>query len=509
MNDDHLFTPMSTSFFDGATDDDYMKAFAPVATDIATRNPFEDDTDANNNNSSLSSSPGKPSSVNRSQSNGSIGSGSFTSNPFDAVVAAPAFVPGSPGKSPVSVTNAPVDPAGDEPKSPDHSVEKDDPPGEDSTSQPYVVDVAQLEQDVDQLLDGRNVHECKIVLRSMVLDLLLEVENLRIVAKTKQEKISALKQEKKVLQQDNKEQIRQLYQAVVELNQKKFVPVNFDGDNDDSDPDSPKKSFDCINSTKSKLEETRKKPKKVGIDDASLMVVEGLTNQLSEVQAYNRKLQKQLAITQDKYDDMASKYSAANYKVEALETQFKFINKTRQKVVNKLVDRSSNNTSMNTSFTASSPRPVKKSLTAAQFSAADAALLSPSISNKPIVLPASVVTPPITARPTSMVASSPPLRPPVMVSSARSTSGGSAGSSQSGRSGSPGVGGQPPKHRALHTIQSNVVRPSGSRQRSSSQTRPGNLGGLLRSGSASKQRSSTPVERVARARSRSRAPAEC
>jgi chromosome segregation ATPase len=193
---------------------------------------------------------------------------------------------------------------------------------------PYV-DTAQLEVDVDHVLEARTDSEARIILRGMVLDLLTEVENLRIDLYKKGKRVTQLKQERKQYEEVTRGRIEMLYTAVCGSRRN-------DSDISNVVVSVADDSAGSLANIKAKIASGQK----ITLDETTAMVVEGLTRNIEKLSIDNHNLLDQLRKLRERYEDMSSSYAASTFKVEALETQFKFINKTRQKVVSKLVDRS-------------------------------------------------------------------------------------------------------------------------------------------------------------------------
>jgi len=75
-------------------------------------------------------------------------------------------------------------------------------------------------------------------------------------------------------------------------------------------------------------------------EEASSLVIASLTDKVSELSVQNSQLVERMETMQDIMEDFESENEACLHKMDALEMQFKSINKTRQRVVSRLVDRS-------------------------------------------------------------------------------------------------------------------------------------------------------------------------
>lgn len=74
--------------------------------------------------------------------------------------------------------------------------------------------------------------------------------------------------------------------------------------------------------------------------DATDLVVSGLTRKIEGLETRNQDLLERNDELETKILEVESENIARQHKIEALELQFKSINKTRQKMMNKLADRS-------------------------------------------------------------------------------------------------------------------------------------------------------------------------
>lgn len=75
-------------------------------------------------------------------------------------------------------------------------------------------------------------------------------------------------------------------------------------------------------------------------EEATSLVIASLTDKISELSVQNSQLVERMETMQDIMEDFESENEACLHKMDALEMQFKSINKTRQRVVSRLVDRS-------------------------------------------------------------------------------------------------------------------------------------------------------------------------
>jgi ribosomal protein L20A (L18A) len=79
-------------------------------------------------------------------------------------------------------------------------------------------------------------------------------------------------------------------------------------------------------------------------EDATDLVIFELTKKIGKLNLENASLLERVNEMRETMDDLEGENESSLYKIEALEMQFKSINKTRQKVVSRLVDRSKGST---------------------------------------------------------------------------------------------------------------------------------------------------------------------
>jgi hypothetical protein len=165
-----------------------------------------------------------------------------------------------------------------------------------------------LIEGVDHLIAGKTDKEACNLLRRMVLDLMHEVDDYRGRFEEKVERVATLEEERCASNQEARDK---LYALMLALEKVTGVHVEFKHD---------------INT--------------LSTAEATDLVVYELSKKIGKLNVENARLLKRVNEMRETMDDLEGENGSAIYKIEALEMQFKSINKTRQKVVSRLVDRS-------------------------------------------------------------------------------------------------------------------------------------------------------------------------
>lgn len=156
---------------------------------------------------------------------------------------------------------------------------------------------------VDDLIANKSDQEaCILLLRRMVTTLTGELEQ-------KEQIVATLEQEKSVNAQDARSN---LFSLMLALQKATGDPV------------------------KVKLEAGQV----LSSEEATSLVISSLTNKISELSEDKSSLVENMTTMHSKMQDLESENEACLHKIDALEMQFKTINKTRQRVVSRLVDKS-------------------------------------------------------------------------------------------------------------------------------------------------------------------------
>ena len=180
----------------------------------------------------------------------------------------------------------------------------------DATEKKPRMDVSTVLQDVDIILQNRTPEDGKKLLNGMVADLLQEIDMLRFRLDEAEKRISRVKEERDLVNIDYKDRLLSLM----------FALQNSTGDHEgvkNMFPDG----------------------KLITADDATNLTVKALTKKIEKLNAEQVKLDEKLKWKQCEIDDLKSDNDAKSIKIAALETQFKSINRKRNKVITKLTDR--------------------------------------------------------------------------------------------------------------------------------------------------------------------------
>jgi hypothetical protein len=166
--------------------------------------------------------------------------------------------------------------------------------------------------DVDELLHDKNAADAADYMRHMIADLLNEVEVLKIKLEDSQQEVASLK--------------RTMKQEV-----------------------SPHCGRKIKMNANSKITLSMEQAQNISVHDATCLVVTNLTKKVEELYYRQDELLSERNSMVERVEDLTCQNSAYEIKIAALELQFKAINKTRQKAVQRLTSGSS------------SPEPKQKS----------------------------------------------------------------------------------------------------------------------------------------------------
>jgi polyhydroxyalkanoate synthesis regulator phasin len=170
-----------------------------------------------------------------------------------------------------------------------------------------------LIEGVDHLVAGKTDKQACALLRRMVVDLMHEVDDYRGRLEEKEKRVTTLEEERFAT---NQEACDRLYALMLALEKITGEDVRV------------KLEPGTILST----------------EEATNLVISELTKKIGNLNMENTGLLERVDEMKETMDDLESENGSSLYKIEALEMQFKSINKTRQKVVSRLVDRSKDST---------------------------------------------------------------------------------------------------------------------------------------------------------------------
>lgn len=167
--------------------------------------------------------------------------------------------------------------------------------------------ISPLLEDIDHVLaDCKSSEEAGTLMRSMINDLFVEVASLKERLKETGQELEDVRREKESWKNMSRENVGRLIKAI------------------ETKVDEP------IKATKDSIKSS---------EQATELVVRALTRKIENMNIMNTQLVTQNQDLYDRIQAVEGENEARLHKIEALETQFKSINKTRQKVVSKLVDR--------------------------------------------------------------------------------------------------------------------------------------------------------------------------
>jgi hypothetical protein len=169
-----------------------------------------------------------------------------------------------------------------------------------------------LIEGVDHLIAGKTDKEACSLLRRMVLDLMHEVDDYKGRFEENAKRVMTLEEERFASNQEARDK---LYSLMLALEKVTGDHVELGG---------PIKILSTAEATDLVIFELTKKIEKLNVENARLL------ERVNEMR--------------ESMDDLEGENESSLYKIEALEMQFKTINKTRQKVVSRLVDRSKDST---------------------------------------------------------------------------------------------------------------------------------------------------------------------
>jgi chromosome segregation ATPase len=159
--------------------------------------------------------------------------------------------------------------------------------------------------DVDELLQDKNEADAADYMRHMIADLLNEVEVLKIKMEESQQEVSTLKQQRRAMQ--------------LEV--------------------SPRRKFNMNSNSKMTL--SMEQAHNISVQDATCLVVANLTKKVEDLNSRQDEIMNERNSLIERVEDLTCQNSAYELKISALELQFKSINKTRQKAVQRLISGSS------------------------------------------------------------------------------------------------------------------------------------------------------------------------
>jgi hypothetical protein len=164
-----------------------------------------------------------------------------------------------------------------------------------------------LIEGVDHLIAGKTDKEACALLRRMVVDVMHEVDDYRSRLEVKEKQVMTLEEERFASNQESRDKLFSLMLAL-----------------------------EKVTDARVELE-----PRTIlSNEEATDVVIFELTKKIGKLNVENTMLLDQSKVMRETMDDLEGENGSSLYKIEALEMQFKSINKTRQKVVSKLVDRS-------------------------------------------------------------------------------------------------------------------------------------------------------------------------
>jgi hypothetical protein len=169
-----------------------------------------------------------------------------------------------------------------------------------------------LIEGVDHLIAGKTDKEACSLLRRMVLDLMHEVDDYKGCYEESVKRVTTLEEERVASNQEARDK---LYSLMLALEKVTGVHVELGGS-----------------------------IKMLSTADATDLVIFELTKEIEKLNVENARLLERVNEMRESMDDLEGENESSLYKIEALEMQFKSINKTRQKVVSRLVDRSKGST---------------------------------------------------------------------------------------------------------------------------------------------------------------------
>ena len=169
-----------------------------------------------------------------------------------------------------------------------------------------------LIEGVDHLIAGKTDKEACSLLRRMVLDLMHEVDDYKGRFEENAKRVTILEEDRFASNQEARDK---LYSLMLALEKVTGAHVELGG---------PIKILSTA--------------------EATDLVIFELTKKIEMLNAENARLLERVNEMRESMDDLEGENESSLYKIEALEMQFKTINKTRQKVVSRLVDRSKGST---------------------------------------------------------------------------------------------------------------------------------------------------------------------
>jgi len=172
-------------------------------------------------------------------------------------------------------------------------------PEEENTESPLLAHVDQM------LLLTESDGEAKEMLRTMVADLLREADSLKSRMDEAEEKLARLSEEKASIDKKDGERLQSILLA--------------------------------LKGVTGEAAKTQTEMGTINSDQATELVISTLTKKIEDLNIENTLLGEQNSDLYEQIQDLESENEASLHKIDALEIQFKSINKTRQKVVSRII----------------------------------------------------------------------------------------------------------------------------------------------------------------------------
>ena len=205
-----------------------------------------------------------------------------------------------------------------------------------------------LDNDIQHLLMNKSEREGYLFLQGMVLDLMREVDQLTEQLGGRDTLIEELQEERDMVYTEYRNNTLSVLMAI-----KEATGCDTEGLKDQLLP--------SVSKGKLPLPKTH----------TSVAVVGQLTQTIERLKSDNTKLTEQLQELQEKYDDVAAQNYVRLFKIDALEEQFRNLNKSRTNLANKLTSPSSDrsfNTSCTEAPSSSEASPTSPTNTVSRFS---------------------------------------------------------------------------------------------------------------------------------------------
>ncbi|KAL7568434.1 hypothetical protein ACA910_012148 [Epithemia clementina (nom. ined.)] len=187
---------------------------------------------------------------------------------------------------------------------------------------------------IQTLLDSRTPEEGTEYLKTTIVDLLHETEVLKLKLEQSQQEITTLKQEVHACKQKDGERIdalvKTLQMATCRGKENEGANYNYSNYNSNRQKEAQQQDEDQPHTL------SREQAEALNGEQASLMTITALTRKIEQLSVKNSQLVHERQQITEKMEDLEAEGEAKDMKIKALETQFKSINRTRQKVVHKL-----------------------------------------------------------------------------------------------------------------------------------------------------------------------------